>query len=137
MNGELNNGRAGGKMKMLVVDDEPSVCDCISMILSLEGHEVVTANSGREALALFVKGNYDLVFTDYSMPGMTGVQLATQIKSIAPDQPIMMITGLAPVDTPKAVDMILNKPFQLDELRQAVDRLPAGKISRSKELSGT
>ena len=113
---------------MLVVDDEPSVCECISMILSLEGHEVVTANSGREALSLFQKDKFDLVFTDYSMPGMTGDQLAQSIKAIAPNQLIMMITGLAPMQKSPAIDLVLSKPFQLDELRQAVSNCQTARI---------
>jgi CheY-like chemotaxis protein len=128
MNGKTNSEWAKGKMRMLVVDDEPNICDCIRLILSMEGHEVVTANSGLAALSLFEKDKFDLVFTDYSMPGMKGDQLAAAIRVIAPNQPIMMITGLAPATPPAGVDLILNKPFQLEDLREAVTRVPARRV---------
>ncbi len=113
------------KKKILVVDDEPQICAAIAMMLSFDGHAVVTAGSGREALALFAKGKYDLVTTDYKMPEMNGVELALALKAKVPDQPIIMITAHA--DKLKSsvlplagVAQVINKPFQLAELREAI-----------------
>ena len=58
--------------KILVVDDEPMVCEAVKMLLEFDGHQVVTAVNGNEALALFDDGGFDVVITDYTMPGMKG-----------------------------------------------------------------
>ena len=81
------------KKKILVVDDEPFVCDAVKMMLAFDGHEVQTANSAQEALQLFDEHQFDLVITDQMMPGMTGVQLATQLASLQPQLPVILYTG--------------------------------------------
>ncbi|MBC8094863.1 MAG: response regulator [Akkermansiaceae bacterium] len=124
MNGKTIIDREKGKLRLLVVDDEPNVCECVRLILSLDGHAVVTAHSGRAALEKFQTEQFDLVCTDYSMPGMRGDQLAVAIKSLAPDQPIIMISGIAStMSIPAGVDKIIGKPFMPAELRQAVTQL--------------
>src|SRR5712692_1416173 len=60
------------KRRILVVDDEPFVCDAVKMMLNFDGHVVETASNGKEALALFDKGKFDLVITDFAMPSMKG-----------------------------------------------------------------
>ena len=60
------------KRHLLVVDDDPSVCQAVEMILKLDGHLVETVSSGSEALSVFAPGKFDLIFTDYFMPSMTG-----------------------------------------------------------------
>src|SRR5438132_9134240 len=79
--------------QILVVDDEPLVCETVMMLLEAEGHLVTRANSGREALSLFQPGKFDLVFTDFFMPSMTGEQFAVAIKSQSPAQPVVMLTA--------------------------------------------
>lgn len=109
---------------MLVVDDEPDVCDCIRLLLTYEGHEVTSANSGRAALAAFENEKFDVVVTDYFMPGMKGDELAAAIKMRTPSQPVMMISGFIPEpNAMSAVDFVLSKPFGLDDLRDAIDRV--------------
>lgn len=121
---------------ILVVDDEPYVCDAVRMMLAFDGHQVETAGSGKDALALFSKGKYDLVITDYAMPAMKGDELAITIKSLAPEQPIVLITAYAEMlrseETPLAgVDHIVSKPFLLENLREAIE-----KTTGSKKPSG-
>jgi len=114
---------SGRKLKLLVVDDEPSICDCIRLLLSHDGHDVEVANSAGAALSVFAKDKFDLIFTDYSMPGMKGDELAERIKAVAPNQPVMMISGFAPErDALRSVDFVLSKPFDLGDLREAVNR---------------
>src|ERR687887_106846 len=81
--------------RILVVDDEPFVCDAVKMMLNFDGHIVETAGSAKEALAVFDEGKFDLVITDFSMPNMKGDELAAAIKARAPKQPIVMITAYA------------------------------------------
>jgi len=112
------------KLRILVVDDEPAVGDTVKMLLNIDGHEVETVNSSTEALGLFESGRFDLVFTDFAMPGMNGYQLAAAIKAGAPEQPIVMITGHAGTLLPSPdVDFVVAKPFLLEDLREAIARV--------------
>jgi CheY-like chemotaxis protein len=123
--------------RILVVDDEPYVCDAVRMMLAFDGHLVETASSGRDALAIFGKGKYDVVITDYAMPVMKGDELAASIKLLAPDQPVVLITAYAEMlkssETPlNGVDFIISKPFLLENLREAIEKMttprrPGGK----------
>ena len=114
--------------RILLVDDEPLVRDSIRKVLQFDGHTVETAADGEEALALFRKSSFDLVVTDYEMPGIKGDQLAVAIKAILPLQPVLMISAygehLRSASCPlTAVDAIIGKPFQIGELRQAIAKL--------------
>lgn len=118
--------------RILVVDDEPIVCDAVKMMLEFDGHKIETANGADEALAAFEKASFDVVITDYSMPGMKGNELAARLKALKPGQPVVMITAyaemLAAEQTPlDAVDHLISKPFLLEDLRAAVAKVTAGK----------
>ncbi len=119
------------KLRILVVDDEPDVGDTVKMMLAIDGHEVETTNSGQEALGLFEPGRFDLVFTDFAMPGMNGHQLAAAIKADAPDQPVVLITGHAGTLLPSPdVDFVVAKPFLLEHLREAIAKvMPAASFT--------
>ena len=111
--------------RILVVDDEPFVCDAVKMMLAFDGHQVDTASSGKEALELFDKGKYDLVITDYAMPVMKGDELALALKTRTPGQPVVMITAYAEMLKASnhplgGVDAIISKPFLLENLREAI-----------------
>jgi CheY-like chemotaxis protein len=110
---------------ILVVDDEPFVCDAVKMMLAFDGHKVDTAGGGPEALTMFDKAKYDLVITDYKMPEMKGDELARAIKTRAPGQPVVMITAHAEMlkatgQTLDGVDFVISKPFLLENLREAI-----------------
>jgi CheY-like chemotaxis protein len=112
------------KLRILVVDDEPTVGDTVKLLLKFDGHEVETTNSSQAALGIFESGRFDLVFTDFAMPGMNGHQLAAAIKAGAPDQPIVMITGHAGTLLPSPdVDFVVSKPFGLENLREAIAKV--------------
>jgi CheY-like chemotaxis protein len=123
-------------LRILVVDDEPLVCDSLKQILALDQHEVVTATSAAEALATLQAGKFDVILLDYEMPDMKGDKLAAKIKVLIPQQPIIMITAYSESlrlkgDFPLAVDLVISKPFQLQELREAVRQ--AGAKARAQE----
>lgn len=110
--------------RILLVDDEQLVRESISRLLLQDGHTVVEANNGAEAFALFLGGQFDLVMTDFEIPFVKGNELAARIKRMAPGQPILMITGYAKRPGPgNPVDAVLNKPFNLDQLRSALEKL--------------
>lgn len=113
------------KKRILVVDDEPFVCDAVKMMLAFDGHDVVTANNAKEALAIFDKGGFDLVITDFAMPGMKGDELAAAIKARSPGRPVVMITAYAEMIQSSGknlpgVDFLVSKPFLLEHLREAI-----------------
>jgi CheY-like chemotaxis protein len=131
LNGPATVAEPGGKegkslrKRILLADDQQSVREAISLLLSLDEHTVVEAGNGAEALDLFRGDQFDLVITDFEMPKMKGNELAARIKQLSPAQPILMITAYAEKlggsDNP--VDALLTKPFQLQDLRQAMARL--------------
>jgi two-component system NtrC family response regulator len=106
---------------ILVVDDEKNYLLILKAILEDEGFEVLTALSGREALAIQKTSDVDLVLTDMKMPSMDGIELLEHIKSVNPDLPVIMMTAHGTVD--KAVEAMqkgaysyLLKPFDNDRL---------------------
>jgi len=117
--------RAPSSGRILVVDDEPLVCDSFKRMLIYCGHEVETVGGGAEALELLEKEKFDLIVIDYAMPGMKGDELARLIKSRITNQPIIMITASAEMLQNSGrpllgVDCVLGKPFPLEKLRDAV-----------------
>jgi CheY-like chemotaxis protein len=116
------------KRRILVVDDEPMVCDAVELMLSFDGHSVKTAATGAEALACLEAASFDLVITDYAMPQMKGDELARRIKARDPATPVVMITAhaelLAATRTPlPGIAMVISKPFMLETLREAILKL--------------
>ena len=112
--------KLNSQKKILVVDDEPMVCESFRMILDFDGHEMEEANTGREALDKLGRGKFDVVFTDLCMPEMRGDQLAREIKVLNQDTPVVMVTGFPPDPKPDAVSQIIIKPFDLASIREAL-----------------
>jgi CheY-like chemotaxis protein len=79
--------------KVLVVDDDPAVRKSIDRVLSGKGYAVITAENGEQALRKLNEENYDLVYTDIRMPGMSGLEVAEQVKAQQPWTPVVIITG--------------------------------------------
>jgi CheY-like chemotaxis protein len=111
--------------RILLVDDDPCVRGLCREILEHDDHTVTEANDGAEALDLFIKAKFDLVVSDFEMPVMKGNELAVKIKQLAPKQPILMITAYRKElgDSANPVDSILNKPFTMNNLREAIAKL--------------
>jgi CheY-like chemotaxis protein len=116
--------RVFGK-RILLVEDDPSARQSLSLLLRIDRHTVVEATNGREALNLFAQERFDLVIVDYLMPEMQGNELATNIRHLFPSQPILMVTAYYEklVDSAMPVDAIVSKPFAVHELRQAIAKL--------------
>jgi len=114
--------------RILVVDDEPLVCEAVKMMLNFDGHRVETASGGKEALALIEQGQFDLVITDFEMPVMKGDELAAAIKARSPNQPVVMITAYAEMlqasgNRLTGVDLVIGKPFLMENLREAIAKV--------------
>ena len=117
-------------LRILAVDDQPILCEILVEYLTDEWHEVETAETGFEALEKFRREPFDLVITDKAMPGMSGEQLALEIKSLVPGTRVIMLTGYGAisegVEERSCVDMILDKPATCNTLRETVARVMAG-----------
>jgi CheY-like chemotaxis protein len=122
--------------RILVVDDEPLVRESIKMILNLEGHRVETVGSGEKALERLAECDYDVVFTDHRMAGMSGEDLARAIKAKYPVQIVIMLTAYSDQLTKgrPLVDFVLTKPIDILLLRLMLLRLTSQKtLNRGKE----
>jgi PAS domain S-box-containing protein len=118
------------RLHVLVVDDDPPIREMLTAILAGDGHTVETACNGREGLAKFHAGWFDVVVTDRGMPEMSGDQLATAIKRLTPLKPVILLTGfgdllIASGEKPVDVDIILSKPVTAVELRTALTKVAA------------
>ncbi|HEX8459450.1 MAG TPA: ATP-binding protein [Pyrinomonadaceae bacterium] len=109
------------RTKFLVVDDEESVRELLHDILVAEGHEVIVAASGREALALFAETTFAAVLMDVGLPGMSGWELARSIRERDARIPLAIITGWGEAvgsNAQKAagVDWVVAKPFTIEQI---------------------
>ncbi|MFP5077591.1 PAS domain-containing protein [Rhizobium sp. YIM 134829] len=114
-----------GPRRILLVDDDALIAmSSADMLLDL-GHDVVEAHSGRDALEhLRAEGPFDLMITDYSMPGMTGGELAIAAREIAPTMPVLLATGYA--DLPPGVELDvprLGKPYSQSQLERELQKI--------------
>ncbi len=103
-------------MRVLIVDDEPSICDVLSISLRKEGYEVVAETSPRRALDRFLRQPYDVVLQDLKMPEMDGIELLREIKKVRPDTVVIIMTAYSTWD--RAVEAMrlgayhyIKKPF--------------------------
>lgn len=114
--------------KILVVDDEPSICEGIETILSRAGYEVKKALSGEDAVRLVEHESYDLILMDLIMPGMDGADACAEIRRLRPGSRVIAISGSpsgARVEKfirNGGIDVFLYKPFGKDELIEGVTR---------------
>jgi CheY-like chemotaxis protein len=114
--------------RILNVEDDPRVQKLVKLILSFKDYQVLSANDGLEALAIFVKekNNLDLILTDLMMPNMDGIALATMIRKnyCNMEIPIIGVTGMTrrlTVEEYKYFNEILVKPYRPSQLRAIVD----------------
>ncbi|HMJ05861.1 MAG TPA: response regulator, partial [Chthoniobacterales bacterium] len=112
-------------LHVLVVDDEAVTRGVLESYLTADGHSVVTAVNAEQALGCFHEAKFDLLITDFAMPGMSGVQLAAAVREMRAGHPVILLTGFA-VDSmgadedPTGVDLVIRKPVPRRELRRAL-----------------
>jgi DNA-binding NtrC family response regulator len=115
------------RSRILVVDDDPASRDLLRKVLATEGHQVVQAADGREALAEVERQRPDLVVSDIRMPDVDGVQLLERMREAAADVPVILVTAFGDVEG--AVEAIrrgafdyIPKPYDVDAIRLVVRR---------------
>jgi two-component system response regulator PilR (NtrC family) len=113
------------KGKILVVDDEKSMREILEIFLKNEGYSVSVANNGETATAEIKKDIYDLIITDMKMPKVSGLELLRNVKQIAPNSVVVIVTAFG--TTESAVEAMklgaydyIQKPFQMDNIRLVV-----------------
>lgn len=112
------------KRRILIVDDDEGVAFTLQSVLErLSNSEVFVANSGVKALELFSQKNFDLVFTDYKMPNMNGLELTKAIHALKPSTIVILITAHSNLPIQAKVEKLsvhsyLKKPLDIKEIRQ-------------------
>lgn len=118
---------ANAVVRILVIDDEPRMCESLKTLLTNIGYEVETAANGREGVAKLKAGAFALAISDLMMPEVDGFGVLEHVRSTCPETVVLVITGYASVDSAirairaGAYDYIL-KPFDFDIIRISVER---------------
>lgn len=124
--------------RILVIDDEPDICETLETVLSLAGYAVSTAGSGAAAIEQAKGEPFDLVITDLRMPGLSGVDTVAALKQLNPSIAAIVVSGYASEEvalrcSAEGAAQIVDKPFDLDVLlravRAALHEPPAGRAA--------
>lgn len=117
--------------RILIIDDEKSIPDLLREALTRFGYDVAGAESAPEGIQKFESGQFDLVITDMQMPRMNGDAVVEHIRNSNKwFTPIIGCSGTPWLLEKYDFDMVLAKPFQLRDLRNAIDKLFAGFSTR-------
>ncbi|WP_456474559.1 response regulator [Candidatus Pyrohabitans sp.] len=133
--------------RILIADDELITLRGLERVLSREGHQVITAENGEEALRLLKENRVDILITDIKLPGVDGSKLLEWVKQNLPDTKVIMITGYSSIKG--AVEAMkhgasdyIAKPFSFDEMKASIkavleeqkvaDNIPTGGLSRTE-----
>jgi len=133
---------ADGYVRILVVDDEEIIRNLLYDVLSNTGYKVKTAKDGQEAISQIEKEPFEIVITDFKMPGMNGIELLQHILKINPDICVLIITAYSAVESAVSAMKLgaydyICKPFELEEMKvvieKAVERQRLLRVSRMVE----
>lgn len=110
---------------ILIVDDEQSYRQLLSLVFEGDGHTIRTASNGREALALLQIEPADVVISDVRMPDMDGIEMLSSLRETQPDLGVVLMTAFASVETAReafklGADDFIQKPFDVEELKLIV-----------------
>ena len=126
--------------KVMVVDDEETICEALAAWFEKDGYQVETVSSGAGALARMEEKLFDIYLLDIKMPGMDGITLLSRLKEQQPDALVIMITAHGSIST--AVEAMklgasdyLCKPFDPDELSLLMERIMLNKALRDENIS--
>jgi CheY-like chemotaxis protein len=119
------------------VDDDPLVCEGTAAMIEDLGHAVVEASSAEAALRLLeTTPDIDVVITDHAMPGMTGLELAHEIRERYPDVPVVLATGYAEVKAGSFEGLPrLSKPFTQRSLAEVIALVFRRSRTRQRAMS--
>lgn len=117
-----------GRLRLLIVDDEPELLDTMAEILRLKFQSVEIADSGQSALKKIGSARFDVVLTDLGMPEMSGWELAEKVKEKSPKSHVILVTGWGDQAREELkhhphVDEILAKPYDLNDLINKINKI--------------
>jgi CheY-like chemotaxis protein len=126
--------------RILLVDDNPNGLSARKQVLEELGHRIATANNGPDALEQFTRHKFDLVVTDYKMPRMDGAELITKLRKLAPELPIILVSGFVDAlglsEASTGADVVIQKSAnEVSHLVRSVSRLLRRK-PRKKPAAG-
>jgi DNA-binding response OmpR family regulator len=127
--------------RILVIDDEPTALDLLRRILEMKGYDVLVATNGLEGVKLFLQQPCDLVITDMVMPVKDGLQTILDLRSHAPDLPVIAISGGGTISKERYLavagylDRVITiaKPFAIEDITEAVSNLLQDQSSEGSE----
>ncbi|MBI4848197.1 MAG: response regulator [Nitrospirae bacterium] len=111
--------------KLIIVEDEETLCESLKRVLTREGYAVDAVNSAEDAFTMLEEKEYDLIITDIILPGLNGIKLIKRIKEKNPEQTVVVMTAYASLETAEealragAFDYIV-KPVMHEEIKQIV-----------------
>ncbi len=128
-------------LRILVVEDSQLYQDLFAKTLGKEGHQCDAALDGESALEMVRTGNYDMAFLDVNLPGKSGFEIHPILEDLSPGLKVVFITGNSSpevLERMKTVDAFgyIIKPFELDEIRDAVRRCAGGSSTETTQQTG-
>ncbi|RME29368.1 MAG: response regulator, partial [Candidatus Zixiibacteriota bacterium] len=123
---DMSPAPASSGVRILAIDDQPVILELIDAMGKSEGFNVTTTTSAEEGLRLAREGTYDVILTDLAMPGISGLDLARQLKQAQVKTPVLLVTGYGErlseeVMGRSGVHDILYKPFRIEQLLDKVE----------------
>ena len=113
--------------KILIVDDDPGICNALAILLRIEGYCVDETTDSREAISFIKKDRYDICFFDYKMKGVNGIDLLKMTKDVNPRCSVFIISGMdmdeicnKEINADLATGSI-SKPFDIEALLQRIE----------------
>jgi len=123
---------ASDRPRILAIDDQAVILDLISAMCQTTGYEVKTASTGEEGLQLALSERFDIILTDLAMPGLSGLEIAHEVRKKKRQLPIVLVTGWE-VNISKerleaaGITRVLYKPFRIEQLTDIITSLLASK----------
>ncbi|HEX7356746.1 MAG TPA: response regulator [Ignavibacteriaceae bacterium] len=115
------------KPKILIIDDDETLCNVIGEELDQENYSVTCSLSGRDGLEKLRLDNFDLVILDNQMPEMDGYEVLLEIRNINPSLPVIIITANTDIETINkfsqiGISALVNKPFEFEDLLTSIQK---------------
>jgi DNA-binding response OmpR family regulator len=121
-------------LNILLIDDDESVLDSVSLVLQSAGFKITKANDGEDGIKKFDGSSFDIVITDLSMPLRNGDEVGKHIRNNGKSVPIICITGTPEDADLNCFDLVLEKPFSLKKLVEHVQSIESdGKIRKQAD----
>ncbi|TWT80943.1 Transcriptional regulatory protein ZraR [Planctomycetes bacterium CA13] len=122
--------------RVLIVDDEVSMCELIATTLQMRGFETVSCHSASDAIGLIRKSEFDVVLTDVCMPGTTGLQLCQQIAALRPDVPVVVMTAFGSLETAVAAIRSGAYDFIVKPVEMRILAITIARAVEKRKLTG-